>query len=175
MPLLGLSLDWLGIRLIGGWGTSGNAVSRLELAHRPNLDIEGSGLRVEVAMGREAIADSREEVQLDIADAKRRNAAKSDGVQLPERDGELVPVADLVWSKVMISIEGEPVPFDVTRWDQSWAAIGNWEGVVVTVRGTLFPTEGLKLTAIEDVEPYLEGSRHMKAWWRRQEKNGTAG
>jgi hypothetical protein len=40
--------------------------------------------------------------------------------------------------------------------------------VVVTVRATMFPAEDLELAIIGDVEPYLEGSRRMQAWWRHQ-------
>jgi hypothetical protein len=177
MPLLGLPEDWLGIRLIGGWGMSGKAVTQLELAHRPILDIESPELRVEVARGRHAIEDSREGVQFEIAGAIRRQAAKDSGrANLPEDDEELVPAADLVWGKVTISIEDASVPFEVTRWDRSWAAIGSWEDAVVTLRGTMFPAEDVKLAVIRDVEPYLEGSRQMQAWWRQQaEKNRDSG
>ena len=177
MPLLGLSQDWSGIRLIGGWGTSGKAVNRLELAHRPILDIESPELRVGVSRDRHATYDSEKRgIQFEIAAAKRRHAANSGEVQIPERDEELVPAADLFWDKVMFSIEGEPVPFEVARWDQFWSAIGNWEGVVVTLRGMMFPTEALELARIEDVAPYLEGSRQMKEWWRQQaDKDRTTG
>lgn len=176
MPLLGLSQDWSGIRLIGGWGMSGKDVNRLELAHRPFLDIESPELRVEVSRDRHAADDSREGIRFEIAAAKRRQAAKWGDVQTPEGDEELVPAADLVWDKVQLSVEGEPVPFELTRWDQSWAAIGTWEGVVVTLRGSQFLTDDVKLAEIEDVEPYLEGSKQMEAWWREQvEKDGTAG
>jgi hypothetical protein len=156
---------------------SGKAVSRLELAHRPILDIESPELRVEVARGRHAIEDAREDIQFEIAASKRRRAATDPGrAKLYEDDEELVPAADLLWGNAMISIENAPVPFEVTRWDQSWAAIGSWEDVVVTLRGTMFPTEDLKLAVIGDVEPYFEGSRQMQAWWGQQaEKNRHAG
>ena len=175
MPLLGLAEGWSGIRLIGGWGTSGKAVSRLELAHRPFLDIESPELRVEVARGRHAIGESREGIQFEIAAAKRRQAAEgSREAELPEDDEELVPAGDLVWEKVTVHIEGEPVLFELTRWHQDWAAIGGWEGMVVTLRGRIFPPEDLELAAIGDVGPYLEGSKQMGAWWRQQaEKTET--
>ncbi|MDQ4142244.1 MAG: hypothetical protein M3198_00610 [Actinomycetota bacterium] len=154
---------------------SGKAVNRLELAHRPILDINGPELRVEVSRDRHAADDSRDGIQFEIAAGKRRQAANSGDVQIPERDEELVPATDLVWDKFQLSIEGEPVPFEVTRWNQSWAAIGTWEGVVVTLRGSQFPTDDVKLAEIEDVQPYLDGSRQMEAWWREQaEKDRTA-
>lgn len=186
LPLLGLDghEDWF--RFVSGIGRSGNAVTGVELAHHPDLDDQTTQVRVETRRGRlEHIDSPGDENRATIraredranrgalvrwlagtvagraegppsSDPARRKAWHDRIVKL-ERD-----LASRQWAQHPIPIADSEQPFDVLARADCWVATARRDGWHVNLRACGYDPHDVRLTRVDDLQPYLEGRHRLR-------------
>lgn len=132
--LLGLDDSWTGDRWLGGFATRNGDVSELRLGHSRET---GGGARVVVGVqSREHFPHGRadEDVTLNVAALNRApRLVRPPGVWRPGDDESSLPrVAPS--SRLIISIDDQPVEFRTWRRDDRWVAVGLARGLIVNRR-----------------------------------------
>ncbi len=157
-PLYGLPRWYEGHRYLGGSYASGMDAVALSLLHgsrhegEPALDVETSRLKKGHGGGpMRVLAD----IYWDIRDA--------DPVAIADRlramDLEPASLDDVSRSSERISVDGATSAFAVISRDEDWVARTEVDGRLLTIDGWAFPLASVELVRIDDVLPYVEGSR----------------
>ncbi len=179
-PIYGLPPSWEGPRLLGGmaWGGIGRDVgpTELELAHGDPEDPTGLMLRVSSSL-------SRGEPDLPLELVRRQlgewlwQEQKRPPTGLPQeglrewvraRDREFRRRVIPSFTPVRIPVDGEPVRFDHLPEGRAWVAVGGTDDLTITLRARNLAVEAVELVRVNDVEPYVEGSRRLRERWQKE-------
>lgn len=168
LPLYGLALSWKGYRFIGGHGESGEVVTQMSLGHadRPPLEPGTSELRVEVMPVPEYLP-RRDELTFWLAhETATRPSAEAGPDDMArwhvETDREARALNEQPWRDVEVSVDGTMRPFSLLEREHAWVARGRIGDYEIRLQARKFPSTGLELTTVSDVEPYIEGSRRIR-------------
>jgi len=74
------------------------------------------------------------------------------------------------WSKASIPVDGHRIDFDRLEEADDWVARAVVGDLVVTIEGHRFDVESVRLVTVDDVEPYIEGSRRFFQEERRRDE-----
>jgi hypothetical protein len=74
---------------------------------------------------------------------------------------------DPVWSQVVIPVDGRPVGFQWLAEGRHWVAQAELEDRTLILRGRDLPVELVELVRVLDLEPYIQGQRHLQTAWGR--------
>ena len=148
-PIFGLDATWQGRRWLGGAGSRDGEVDRIELAHGDVWDEGVPLLRVETRRNRTLGYDH--DIAQEIAQNIWHRGAEHSAVRGAFTDGD--PLA--TWSGAFVTVERQPLPC-------RFVVGGDWWGVILVVGnqpikliGRNISFDKVRLTQIEDVEPYL--------------------
>jgi hypothetical protein len=160
-PLYGLPASFTGLRSLGGSGSRGArgkrpVVTSLSLAHGDPAAKRGPQLVVEVQAEPDGGgAGPAPGPELRSALAEGPSWAGGAG-RRPGRAG------DPAWSEVAIPVEGRPASFELLAMGRHWAAWAELDGRTVILRARDLAAEEVELVRVDDVEPYVEGTRRLE-------------
>lgn len=87
--------------------------------------------------------------------------------ELEGADGRDSPIH---WQPWPLVIDAQPVVFQKAEVGEYWTAFAEARSLAIVVTGQSWPSDRLELVTIEDLEPYVEGSRRS---WNESRDNGT--
>jgi hypothetical protein len=159
-PVYGLDHRWQGRRWVGGWGSSGDVVIRIDLAHGDAWDDASPLVRVEAvaaptgdgSAGRAGAALHVAMTAQQLAQHLFRESGEySDEIRESFRSAD--PTGS--WQEMTLDLDGHPTSFRSLTAGSSWVALRQGSGGLVAIRARhIDPTE-VHLVTVEDVEPYL--------------------
>ena len=158
-PLYGLPASFPGLRYLGGSGSRGARGERpvvisLSLAHGDPLAEQGPQLVVEVQAEPEGVGPAPGP-ELRSALAEALSWAGGAG----RRAG---PASDPAWTEAAIPVDGRPVSFELLAGGRHWVAWAELEGRVLVLRARDLAAGEVELVRVDDVEPYVEGTRRLE-------------
>jgi len=158
-PLYGLPASFPGLRYLGGSGSRGARGERpvvisLSLAHGDPLAEQGPQLVVEVQAEPEGVGPAPGP-ELRSALAEALSWAGGAG----RRAG---PAGDPAWTEAAILVDGRPVSFELLAGGRHWVAWAELEGRVLVLRARDLAAGEVELVRVDDVEPYVEGTRRLE-------------
>jgi hypothetical protein len=175
-PLYGLPRSWESPRSLAGmgWGGIGKdaGLTMLELIHGEPEDREGMELRVSSSVPRGQPDLPWPVVLRGLAEDLwvERHPPPQDRERLRQwakaREREHRRQESPPFTPVLIPVDGEPVRFDHLSKGPTWVAVARRQGVTVALRARNLPMNAVELVTVLDVEPYIEGSRHLQERWR---------
>jgi hypothetical protein len=160
-PLYGLPASFTGLRSLGGSGSRGArgerpVVTSLSLAHGDPLAERGPQLVVEVRAEPEGGGAGP-------APGPELRSALAEGLSWAGGAGRQAgPAGDPTWSEVAIPVEGRPVAFELLAMGRHWVAWAELEGRTVLLRARDLAAGEVELVRVDDVEPYVEGTRRLE-------------
>ena len=78
---------------------------------------------------------------------------------------EMQPLRPPSRGRAIVTIDDEPVSFDIVGQGEEWVGRASLMGFVLTIESRGFPIEGLRLARVKNPEPYIAGSRaQLKQW-----------
>jgi hypothetical protein len=159
---LGLDGRWLGLRWFGGWSTSHDRVTSLELAFSDEPRDENA-LNVRVTThGPDADAHIVRwtEARHLVEHVWRATNVLSDDVRRATfTDAPIDPLEP--WDSIEIAIDGEPSPFRLLEHDDVWVGLGSSRGQIVALRAKRWPAPRTGLVTVDDFAPYAAGHNEM--------------
>jgi hypothetical protein len=69
---------------------------------------------------------------------------------------------DPAWSAVAVPVEGRPVSFELLARGRHWAAWAELEDRTLLLRARDLAAGEVELVRVDDVEPYVEGTRRLE-------------
>jgi hypothetical protein len=146
LPCYGVA-GWSGLKTLGHWGWEGDHLVTCGLTHGA---LDGSGPMVAV---RTTVHDPRREMTfLRLA----REGQPSDKEDFSRRQRELDSQAG---EQRSVLVDDVPVAFSVWREPAGWFAAGNHDDHGLTLEGRDVSLDHVQLVRVDDLGPYLAGSR----------------
>jgi hypothetical protein len=172
-PLYGLPSGWAGPRLAGGHGEGSEGVTSISLGHGDPFDPSAPQAHVEVARERHPLPlEYRLRTEAENIwhqeEAPPPPGLNDDQfrswVEEREREFRERPLPEP--RTIALSIDGSRTDAQFIAEGSSWVAFAELDDLTVTVRARNIPVEDVELVRVTDVEPYIEGSRHLddKSW-----------
>jgi hypothetical protein len=152
-PIFGLDRRWKGLRWAGGWGSSGDEITHINLAHGDPYDPAAVVVRIEswplagpmaamtVANSAQGLAEHLWEEGDAPHDLVRPTWTSDDPTE--------------IWNTLELPVDGSPVAFRTLRSGVHWVALGTIGGTLVTIEARHIDPDTVGLVTIVDVEPYL--------------------
>lgn len=163
LPLLGLPPSWQGMRHLGSFEVSREGRT-FELVH-----VGGDGglaprLRVEVStdvrrLSRDRLRVLAESLWIEASEPPLGLSASEAASWRLARAREIASRSGPHWRPVKIPVADERVDFYWLSEGRMWVAHGRLGEMTVTVRGTDFGLEAVQLVYVENLDPYIEGTR----------------
>lgn len=172
-PLYGLSSGWTGPRFAGGHGEGSEGVTSISLGHGDPFDPSGPEALVEVErqpvpLPRDERLRNEAETLWHVVDPGPPPGLDADQFRswVEERERELRERPLPEPRTIALSIDGSSTDALIIAEGSSWVAVAELDDVTVTVRARNLPVEDVELVRVIDVEPYIEGSRHLddRSW-----------
>jgi hypothetical protein len=146
LPSYGVA-GWSGLKTLGHWGWEDDHLVTCGLTHGA---LDGSGPMVAV---RTTVHDPRREVSfLRLA----REGQPRDTADFSRRQREIDSEAG---EQRRVLVEDTAVAFSTWRRHEGWYAAGNHDGLGLVLEGRDVSLEQVQLVRVDDLEPYLAGSR----------------
>jgi hypothetical protein len=174
----GLDARWAGTRWFGGSGTSDGDVTRLELAHGEDpWDEASTQVRVEVRLPRPVLENDATNVEIELAGLTREQVSRFwmvTGTLDPEVRAAAFPTGaehgefTAPWADVEITIDGTALTFRRLGDNGYWLAQALYGRVLIGIESRAWPVASTGLVTIEDLTPYIEGSKLVAARGRRR-------
>jgi len=140
----------VGTRWIGGWGSSGDVVDSLDLAHGNPWQKTAPLVRVEAHRQPALAVDMEPHTAQRLATQLWHEGADHEIVQL-----SFGPDPTASWDRRVISVDGEPVEFFYLASAPAWVAFTQIEGRLVSVFARNIEIEEVELTEVGDADAYL--------------------
>jgi hypothetical protein len=167
-PLYGIPPEVSCGRFLASWGHSEEGTNSLELGHFPSDGSREKQLRIEVRPLDPPWQDTKEDLArglwrrahlpvppVEDLDSLRRLSQEAD---------RTYPVgSDIDWEPTTVVIDRERVTCHKAQLGPYWHAVLRRDDYLVVISGHDWPSDGLELVTITDLEPYLQGSRSV---WR---------
>lgn len=173
IPLYGLPPGWQGSRFLGGFHVSHNRgrdhVHALSLMHGSILDDKGPSLSVE----------SSEPNSAGSGGGSLRAFAEAEWFASTEPATQHFVPPDLedlslspspTHAQSFVRIDRDSVVFDIVAQPDQWVGRASYKGLIITVESRGFPAEGMDLVRIEDIRPYIDGSRALLKKWENNSR-----
>jgi hypothetical protein len=167
-PLYGLPESWQGLRCLGGGSWSETTVEALSLVHGVPVAGNGPILAVETSTSGAVGGDAFEMLAQDlwrwpgstVQEVLEEWKASSRGQRLLKDLLEHAPDPGLPSrSTASFRVQDRIVDFATLQRQGRWVARAEVDGFVVRLDAHDFPMQGVELVRIDDVEPYVNGSR----------------
>lgn len=165
----GLDARWEGTRWFGGSGSSDGVVTSLELAHGEDpWDEASTQVRVEVRLRRRVFEDDDADAGIERALLARDQVSRfwmATGTLDPQVRAAAFPTGAVrgeftaPWADTEIAIDGTSVAFRRLGDDGYWLAQAPHGGLLFGIESRGWPVESTGLVTIEDLAPYIEGSK----------------
>jgi hypothetical protein len=152
-PIFGLDQRWEGLRWAGGWGSSGDETTHIELAHGDPYDPAEVVVRVGSwplggPMAAMTVANSAQELAEYLWD---EGGAPHDLVRPTWTSDDPTETCDTL----ELPVDGSPIAFRTLRSGAHWVALGEIGGTLVAIEARHIDPDTVGLVTIVDVEPYL--------------------
>jgi hypothetical protein len=85
-------------------------------------------------------------------------ASRGPGWELPAELSRAVP------GQAVLPVDGRPTEFKTLSLEREWVARTRLADHVLTLEGNDFPLQAVTLERVEDLEPYVRGSRAFDTW-----------
>lgn len=152
-PIFGLDQRWDGLRWAGGWGTSGDEITHIGLAHGDPYDPTAPLVRI----GTWLLAGPMAAMTVgNVAQGLARHlwdegAAPHDLVRRTWTSDDPTET----WSTLELAVDAASVAFRTLGSGASWVALATIGNTLVAIEARHIEPANVGLVTIDDVEPYL--------------------
>jgi hypothetical protein len=151
LPCYGV-VGWSGPKTLGHWGWEGDRLVTCGLTHGT---LDGAEPMVAV---RTTVHDPRREVSF-LRLAREGEPRDNEGSSRRQRE-----IDSETGEQLRVSVDGISVAFTVWRRHEGWYIAGNHDDLGLVLEGRYVDLETVHLVRVDDLEPYLAGSRaHLLA------------
>jgi hypothetical protein len=157
-PLYGLPPSYQGRRYLGGSYAGGKRAVALSLLHG-SIDGEEPFVIVETSTLKSGHGGGPMRVLADLCWDRSRMDSSEFEDRLRASQLGTDSLDDVAWTSVAVSVQEVVRPFMLASREQEWVARTEVDGHLVTIEGSAFPLASVELVRIEDLTPYIAGSR----------------
>ena len=152
-PIFGLDQRWDGLRWVGGWGSSGDEITHIGLAHGDPYDPAAALVRIDTwplagPMAAMTVANAAQGLARHLWD----EGGAPHGLVRPTWTSD-DPTE--TWNTLELAIDGAPMTFRTLGSGALWVALARIGNKLVAIEVRHIDPDNVGLVTIDDVEPYL--------------------